>query len=192
MYPKIIPSNPASLKRWEASEDNTFRSKLVVVRLACFRAKMTEKGHPVAKPVAVEMIGALDSGIADEQAEALKGLAESEPQLYTEARAAIYRGYRKFSPDVRRAVVEYSESLGYAADTDDIESWLPRIRKGNELDGLVAFGRIYVGRPVKGVSRIGMDMTCSWDPEHGMGIVLAKGKVKRVGLAGVAFDLGPW
>lgn len=44
MYPEINLADPASITRWEASEYNPFHSKLEVVPLAFFRAKMTEKG----------------------------------------------------------------------------------------------------------------------------------------------------
>jgi hypothetical protein len=63
---------------------------------------------------------------------------------------------------------------------------LPEIVKGNELDGLISFKIVYISRPEKGVSWIGIVLDCPWDEENGMGLVIAGGDVERVGNAGVA------
>ena len=183
MYPEIVPSDPASLTRWEASDFNVWRSKLEVVSLACFRAKMTEKGHAEAKPVAVEIWGALDSGVAVEQVEALRRFRAAEPELHAKVRAAIYAEYRKTYGTYKQAL-----SLGammFGGDAADIPAVLPEIVKGNELDGLISFATVYVSRPKDGVSRIGVELHCPWDEEHGMGVVIANGEVERVGDARV-------
>jgi hypothetical protein len=183
MYPKIVPSDPASLARWEASQYNVWRSKLEVVSLACFRDKMTEKGRAETNSVAVEMCGALDSGVAGEQVEALKRLTAAEPELYAKVRAAICDQYRK-SYDTYKQAWSLGASL-YGGGAADMEAVLPKLVKGNELDGLVSFETIYITRPKDGVSRIGIDLHCPWDEENGMGVVIANGKVERVGEAGI-------
>jgi hypothetical protein len=94
MYSQIVPSDSASIARWEASRYNAFRSKLDVVSLRYFRDQMTEKRHAEAKPVPIELCGALNSGVAGEQEEALRRFMGSEPELYAKARAAIYDQYR--------------------------------------------------------------------------------------------------
>jgi hypothetical protein len=183
MYPEIVPSDPASLRRWEASQYNVGRSKLEVASLACFRDKMTEKGHGEARPVAVEMCRALDSGVAGEQVEALRQLTAAEPELYAKVRAAIYDEYRKSYNTYKQAWSMGASLFGGGAA--DMEAVLPKLVKGNELDGLVSFGTIYVTRPKDGVSRVGIDLHCPWDEENGLGVVIANGKVERVGQAGV-------
>ncbi|MGP0065082.1 MAG: DUF6985 domain-containing protein, partial [Isosphaeraceae bacterium] len=40
---------------------------------------------------------------------------------------------------------------------------------------------IGVLRPRKGVSRIGVVMRCSWDEEHGLGLVISGDKIESVG-----------
>lgn len=182
--PVIVPSDPASLARWEASQANVFRSKLSVVDLACFRGKMTEKGHGGAEPVAVEMDGALDSGVATEQAEALRRFKAAEPAVYARVRAAVYDEYRKSYPTFRRALSP-GESL-YGSDGGDSRGVLPGVVKGHELDGLISFSTVRVGRPKQGVSRIGIELNCPWDEENGMGVLVEDGAVVGVGDAGTA------
>jgi hypothetical protein len=183
MYPQINPSDPASIAQWEASQYNAFRSMLDVVALRYFRDQMTEKGHAEAKPVAVELCGALDSGVAAEQREALRRLAASEPELYAKARAAIYDQYRTSYSTYKQAWSMGARLFGGATDMRKV---LPEIVKGNELDGLISFKTIYISRPEKGISRIGIVLDCPWDEENGMGLVIAGGDVERVGDAGVA------
>ena len=184
MYPEIIPSDPASIARWEGSEYNALRSKLEVVSLRCFRDKMTENGHPEAKPVAVEMCGALAAGVAGEQGEALRRLAATEPELYAEVRSAIYDEYRK-SYNTYKQVWSMGARM-FGGDENDVRKVLPKIVKGDELDGLISFKTIYLSRPENGVSRIGIVLNCPWDEEHGMGVVVSNGKVEQVGDAGAA------
>ena len=44
-YPEIDPRDPGSIARWATSAYNVWRSKIGVVGIACFRDKLTEKGH---------------------------------------------------------------------------------------------------------------------------------------------------
>jgi hypothetical protein len=183
IYPQIIPSDSASIARWEASQYNAFRSKLEVVALKYFRDQLTEKGHAEATPVAVEMCGGLDSGVAGEQGEALRRFVASEPELYAKARAAIYDEYRRSYNTYKRA---WSLGAGLFGGSTDLRKVLPEIVKGNELDGLISFKTVYVSRPEKGASRIGIVLDCPWDEENGMGLVIAGDVVERVGDAGTA------
>ena len=95
MYPVIDPGDPASIKRWEDSQYNAFRSKIEVASLKCFRDRMTEKGHAEAKPVAIEIRGARDSGINPELQTALQQFKDAESAFYPKVRAAIYTEYQK-------------------------------------------------------------------------------------------------
>jgi hypothetical protein len=183
MYPQIIPSDSASIARWEASQYNAFRSKLDIVSLRYFRDQMTEKGHADAKPVPVELCGALASGVAAEQGEALRRFVALEPELYAKVRAAIYDEYRRSYGTYKQA---WSMGAGLFGGATDLRKVLPEIVKGNELDGLLSFKTVYISRPDKGVSRIGIVLECPWDEENGMGLVIAGGDVERVGDAGVA------
>jgi hypothetical protein len=183
MYPQIIPSDSASIARWEASQYNAFRSKLDIVSLRYFRDQMTEKGHAEAKPVPIELCGALALGVAAEQGEALRRFVESEPELYAKARAAIYDQYRRSYSTYKQAWSMGARLFGGATDLRKV---LPEAVKGNELDGLISFKTVYISRPEKGVSRIGIVLGCPWDEENGMGLVIAGGDVERVGDAGVA------
>ncbi len=185
MYPVIDPGDPASIKKWEASQYNAFRSKIEVVNLACFRDRMTEKGHPEANPVAIQVRGALDSGISAELQTALQQFKDTESALYAKARAAIYAEYQKSYNTYKQAW-----SMGaalFGGDKADIEKVLPQIVKGNELDGLISFQTIYLYRGKDGAARVGVVLGVPWDEENGMGVVMAGEEVERVGDAGVVY-----
>jgi hypothetical protein len=185
MYPRIDPADPASIARWEASEFNALRSKIEVVNLRCFREKMTERGHSESKPVPIEICGALKSGAVGEQTTALRLFKESELDLYAKARAAVYDEYRESYGTYKRA---WSMGVAlYGGSNTNMQSVLPEIVKGNELDGLISFSTIYVLSPKDGASRVGIVLNCPWDEEHGMGIVIANGEVEDVGDAGVVY-----
>jgi hypothetical protein len=184
-YPDIVPGDPSSIKRWESSQFNAFHSKIEVANLSCFRNRMTEKGHAEAKPVAIHIRGALDSGISPELQAALQQFKNTESELYIKARAAIYAEYRKSYSTYKQAW-----SLGaslFGGDKTDIEKVLPQIVKGNELDGLISFQTIDLFRAKVGVDRIGIVLDVPWDEENGMGLVIANGQVEQVGDASVVY-----
>ena len=62
---------------------------------------------------------------------------------------------------------------------------MPKIEKGNELDGPVSFDGIIVLQPEEGVSRIGVDLRCPWNEEDGMGIAISGDEIELVSVAGV-------
>jgi hypothetical protein len=235
MGPSLDPTDPASIRRWEKSRHNVYRSKIEVIDLVCFRDRMTRRGHSKAKPVPIEMCHALVEGIDDEQRIALERFRKAELRLYAKARSAIYDYYRgtydsfkemvtsaapvlesfpaEFPALRRRAGETAPQFLARAmegvdeqvrkAQAGEVRSWLsitsmmldgdaaghppmlPKIEKGNELDSLVSFEGIIVLRPEEGVSRIGVDLYCPWDEEHGMGIAISGDEIECVGGSGV-------
>jgi hypothetical protein len=184
-YPEIDSRDPGSITRWEASAFNVWRSKIEVVGVTCFRDKMTEKGHSEAKPVPIQICYALDSGITAEQRAALERFKETESELYAKARPAIYAEYRKSYSTYKQAWALGAGMFG--GGEADVNAVLPRIVKGDELDGLVSFGTLYVRRPKDGVARLGIVLHCPWDEENGMGVVIANGEVERVGDTSVVY-----
>jgi hypothetical protein len=183
--PQDVGSDPSAVVRWEASRWNAFKSKLEFVPLKGFRDKLTQEGYAEGRAVAVELCGALDSGVAAEQRLALKRLVEDEPRLYSKARAAIYREYQRSYDTYKQALLLGSALFG--AEPAEASKLLPEIVKGNELDGLVSFQTLYISLPEDGVCRIGVTLDCPWDPEHGMGLLIAGGEVERVGDSATAF-----
>jgi hypothetical protein len=185
MYPKINLADHSSITRWEASKYNIWHSKIEVIGLSCFRDKMTEKEHSEAKSVPIERCAALDSGITADQRTALQNFKDKESARYAKARAAIYAEYRR-SYDTYKGAWSLGAAM-FGGDGADVEAVLPKIVKGNELDGLVSFGTIYIFPAKDGVARLGIILGCPWDEEHGMGLVVANGEVVRVGDAGVVY-----
>ena len=70
---------------------------------------------------------------------------------------------------------------------EDINSILPQITTGDELDNLVQLGTIYIHPPISGMASIGIDFIVPWDEEHGIGLRLQDGKVETIGTGHEAF-----
>jgi hypothetical protein len=72
-------------------------------------------------------------------------------------------------------------------DTESLNTMLnellPEIKDGNELDDKITLMRVYVYDS----NFIGLDFACSWDEEHGLGVLLQNFKVNDIGLSEVAY-----
>lgn len=60
---------------------------------------------------------------------------------------------------------------------------MPGICVPQELSELLELQNIYI----LGGAKVGFDFSCSWDMEHGPGLMARKGKVINIGEAEVAF-----
>ncbi len=114
--------------------------------------------------------------IADRARKAGKRPKEVGAILRPRIRAALEERFRR--PDFQKST--------WASRIPKTRSMLPKIERGNELDGRVSFDSIQIGRPRRGVSRIGIVLGCPWDEEHGMGLVIANDAIEEVGDSGVA------
>jgi hypothetical protein len=183
--PEVDVNNPHSTEKWELSEWNVFASKIKIVPLHFFYGSMAvpESGE---KQVPVEMCGALNGEISEEQLKALNEFLQKEKELYEKAREAIYDFYNKSYQDYKRGW-DFGRKLFGSGDLDDLDEVLPKIMVGNELDKLVRFGKIYVHPARQGNSRIGIECSCPWDEEHGLGVLILGDEVEEVGLAEVSY-----
>ena len=60
---------------------------------------------------------------------------------------------------------------------------MPDIRAPQELSKLLELQNIYI----LGDAKIGFQFSCSWEMEHGLGVMTSKGKVMGIGEAEVVF-----
>jgi hypothetical protein len=62
----------------------------------------------------------------------------------------------------------------------------PFVQTPTELEKLLSHPCLFIHPPRENTSSLGLSFECSWDVEHGTGILLRKGRVVHTGLAEVA------
>lgn len=184
-FPQIDANDPQSIENWESSRFNVFDAKIKVVPLQFFPGKMTPTGQSQPVNVPVRLCRALSTGPAPEQTHALDDFLKNEQALYQKARQAVYRFYQNSYQDYKQGWSLGSRVFGVG----DISEFLPQVVSGSELDELVQFEVIRIHPPRDGQSKIGIECSCSWDPEHGLGILIASDEIEQVGLAEVCYPI---
>ena len=113
------------------------------------------------------------------QVEAYRYLKVNE----TEVTAAVLRAVFKEFPKLRRLI---------GADKDDYphdEFPMPAVASAEQLKRLFGPIRFCVLAYAKeGVAYVGMEMDCTWDPEHRLGVMTHKSRVLEVGEGDLSFD----
>jgi hypothetical protein len=170
-------------------------AKIEVVRLTEFPGdlELEKKLRPQDHNQEVRISGARSGGVSDSQRRALDEFVAQEKKIFRAVREAIYRNYREnYLPhrDQLRSMLTGTARIN-GLPPESIESGmrgLPELKTGNELDHLVALIAIYVHRPVKGVSKIGIQFQCPWEPDEGLGVRIAGSAVEAIGTADVALS----
>jgi hypothetical protein len=89
-----------------------------------------------------------------------------------------------------RVVLEvFNEPLRVSFETTDglwVREFAPDVQTPQELEALLRSPSLYLHPPRDGVSSLGLSFECTWDVEHGVGVLLREGKVVQAGLAEVA------
>lgn len=129
----------------------------------------------------------IDDGIrplpSPEQAAAFGHLLGAEAAIQTAVLRAVLKSY----PDFR-------DSIDLCADDDDEEEELraklvPAVRKPADFAPLTGLKVLHVLPASKSdFAYVGFEFDCTWDGEHGLGVLTHKGRVIKVGGADVAFD----
>ena len=88
--------------------------------------------------------------------------------------------------------IEYpklKEMYGYDENDQDSKEWFPEINSIDEFKKVFGVGNMFVLLPHKeGYSYIGLECGCTWDEEHGLGFLLHKYSIIKVGGADEAFS----
>lgn len=109
---------------------------------------------------------------------------------------AAYRYLKDNQNKVRDAVIdavfkEYPKirkRYDFGEDDEQDDNYMPVIREKDELRRLIGPGIVHVLNEAKaGHAYVGFEMGCTWDEEHGLGVLTHKGRVVEVGQADTAF-----
>ncbi len=181
--------DPSSMRAWESSAVNVYRSKIIIMNFV-FLGGHFDKPEAITawdmKPFPVEACGWLDAQSSQEQCYALEQLVVHEKAIYKQLRDALYVYYENVIPELRDALSAYITTVG-VGEPGALDELLPTIRSGHELDQLVECSHIRALRPRDGMSKIGMLFDCRWDPEHGLGALISGSTVESFGASDVAY-----
>jgi hypothetical protein len=110
-----------------------------------------------------------------------------------EEQVAAYQYLKEHEPEVTgavlRGVLEYYGSLrpDYVSPGED-DAHMPAISTTDQLRPLMGLGLVHVHDLAKErIAYIGFECGCTWDPEHGVGIMMHKDRVVSVGQGDTAF-----
>ena len=95
--------------------------------------------------------------------------------------------YKKLALDtVMKYYYETILPLWKANNYFGVPELVPMIESPEELENLLTYPSLFLHFPKEGISSLGLSFECSWDVEHGVGVLLREGKMIQVGLAEVA------
>ena len=114
------------------------------------------------------------------QCQAMAFLLERGQEVYGAVLASLQSYYNEMRP-------RYLSFLGSKAD-----SLMPAIQSAEELSRLIDLRHIHVHPWIKdGVGYVGLQFGCTWDQEHGFGVLMHRDRVVSVGSADVSFAWSP-
>jgi hypothetical protein len=112
---------------------------------------------------------------AAEQAAGYSVLKSNEKEVAE----AVLEGIYKYYIGLRKQFQEYGESL----------RGMPVVMESEQLKGLMKLNGIHVSNLAReGMAYVGLSFSCTWDDEHGLGVMMHGKRVVSVGEADVAFD----
>jgi len=97
---------------------------------------------------------------------------------------AVLMATRKYYDNVRPRYVVF---LG--ADADEL---MPVLSDNTELRKLIELVHVHVHPwTMSGIAYVGLQFSCTWDREHGLGLMLHRDRVVEIGGADVSFSWAP-
>ena len=120
-----------------------------------------------------------DSPLLASEIELVKWVIESEAALHEGAVKMLFDAY----PRLREEALEW-------IDEEEASELLPEVQSADELKQLVGISSINVHQIMKDrIPYIGIELGCTWDDEHGLGILLHGSNPLEIGGADTAILL---
>ena len=114
------------------------------------------------------------------QGQALTYHMQNGDQVFAAVLDALLPYYQRMRP-------KYVEYLG-----DDVDQLMPALDKAEGLKQLVDLRQVHVPPwQNSGVGYVGLQFGCTWDVEHGLGLLMHKDRVVQLGGADVSFAFKP-
>ena len=120
---------------------------------------------------------------------------DADPQPPSKEQIAGYQLLKDDGPRITENVLaallkDYTQlRKRWLKQDPDLESELPAISTTKEMRKHVGVGIVHVHDIAKsGHAYIGLELGCTWDEEHGAGVILHKSRVIAAGQADTSFD----
>ena len=155
---------------------------LILVGLLLWKRPLWLSSWMVALPVLLVFILILRSRIkrpepSEEQVAAYEFLKKNEKEVAETVLAEILKKF----PELRQT---------YNADEeDDLRKWMPVLNDASGLRNLISMDTVHVLNVSKErKAHVGFQFDCSWDEEHGLGVMTHGMRVVEIGIAESSFD----
>lgn len=117
---------------------------------------------------------------ADYQCEAMRFHLEHGEEVYAAVLAALKPYYEEMRP-------RYRNFLG-----DAFESLMPALTVATDLSRLIDLCHVHIHPWTKDkVGYVGLQFGCTWDQEHGLGVMMHRDRVVEIGGTDVSFAWSP-
>jgi len=157
--PKILPK----------FEDKEYEDFSFPLRLEYFGKTLEQEGE--FRCAFLDEDGEETDEPSQAQSDALEFLKQNQEEILTGILAEILKNYPK-----------WQKIYDYPSETKS--DFMPDICTPQELSELLELQNIYI---LGDTAKIGFEFSCSWDMEHGLGVMTRKGKVVKIGEAEMAF-----
>ena len=118
-----------------------------------------------------------DSPLKLEELATVEWLLSNEPRISEAVKAAIFAAY----PGLR-------DEYGYSEE--ELAEFMPELTSSEGLKKLIGLTAIHIHQVAKdGIPYVGFELGCSWDPEHGVGLMMHDTRVVDLGGADSAILL---
>lgn len=117
-------------------------------------------------------------------------IVNSLKTIYKEAYKYILNHQSEMLENILLSLLsEYSNMQDeYGYDDDETDEYMPSVNSINDFSKLMLPKRIYVLDTGKdNLAYIGFSFSCSWDDEHGYGVMMHKNRVVKMGGEEIAF-----
>lgn len=116
-----------------------------------------------------------------------------ENSVLTDMHLAAYNYLVEHQKEIESNVLKAMASaypewqVDYGYDADEIEEYMPNIQEEKDLLKLINLSNVYLINEYKdGIAYLGLEFECTWDDEHGLGVMMYKDRVVDIGHNDVA------
>lgn len=155
-----------------------------VTRVDLYNGKHSHDGSiilqvdPLKTPPSPEQIQAYEYFVGNPDA-IYRNLMQAVFEIYPQERESFREGYG-WSEDLDEDEKEEFE--------DDYGIFVPELELPDDLKKIICLRILHIGSEARdGYSYTGLEFDCNWEEEHGLGVLMHKDKVIKIGFAEVSF-----
>lgn len=123
-----------------------------------------------------------------EQEQVFRFLIENETRVGNAVVEGVIEAYPAFCEVCREVEEQYYKKGSPIAPIEDLDEIVPRKITRKKLQDLIQLVTVYIHRShLQEFARVGFSFHCTWDEEHGLGVLTQKDNVVEVGQMDIAF-----